>query len=462
MAAAAAGARPRWRNRLGFVLAAAGSAVGLGSIWKFPYITGANGGGWFVLIYLACIVFVAIPIMVAEIMMGRMAQRAPVGAFRAFAGPGNPWLAVGWLGVAAAFVILSYYSVVAGWTLHYAWLSGSGGLADGDPGRIKALFGSIYGNAFVNLFWHALFMGLTILAVAAGVQQGVERWLRVLMPVLFAIMIVLLARAVAMPGFGRALDFVFGPHAQDLTPGGVLEALGHSFFTLSLGMGAMITYGSYLRESEDVVATSTTVSALDTVISLMACLMVFPIIFSFGLEPGAGPGLVFVSLPIAFSQMPGGMLWAVLFFVLLGVAALGSAISLLEVAVSHLIDERGMGRIAATLAAGLAIFLVGVPSALSGGELFGRQVQALTAAAFGGPGKNWFDSLDYFASNWMLPVGGLAIALFVAWRVGGVAREHGFKSGSRWGRLYWGWVWLLRYLVPIAVGAVFLHAIGIL
>lgn len=458
----AVGPRPHWRSRLGFVLAAAGSAVGLGSIWKFPYITGVNGGGWFVLIYLACIVFVAIPIMVAEILLGRATQRSPVGAFRAIAGPGSPWLAVGWLGVAAAFVILSYYSVVAGWTLHYAWLSVSGGLSSSDPATVKALFASIHADPGVNLFWHGVFMAVTVAVVAAGVQEGVERWLNMLMPLLFAIMLVLLARAVGTPGFERSLDFVFGPHAQDLTPLGVLEALGHSFFTLSLGMGCMITYGSYLREREDIVATSTMVSMLDTIISLMACLVVFPIIFSFGLAPGAGPGLVFVSVPIAFAQMPLGALWAALFFVLLAVAALGSTISLLEVPVSHLIDERRMQRRRAAFLVGAIIFLVGVPSALSGGELFGKRVQSLTAAVFGGEGKNWFDSFDYLASNWMLPLGGLGIALFVAWRVGGVAREYGFKSGSRWARLYWAWVWLLRYLVPVAVIAVFLHAIGVL
>ena len=454
--------RPHWRNRLGFVLAAAGSAVGLGSIWKFPYITGTNGGGWFVLFYLACIVLVAIPIMAAEILMGRTTQRSPVGAFRGLSRTGSPWMAVGWLGVAAAFVILSYYSVVAGWTLHYAWLSLSGGLSSGDPAAIKQLFGAVYADPAINLFWHGVFMAITIAVVVAGVQEGVERWLNRLMPLLFLIMLALLLRAIGTPGFERSLDFVFGAHAGSFTPAGALEALGHSFFTLSLGMGAMITYGSYLRDRDDVVATSTMVSALDTVISLMACLMIFPIIFSYGLAPGAGPGLVFVSLPIAFTQMPLGMLWAALFFVLLAIAALGSAISLLEVPVSHLIDERALSRRRATLIAGGAILVLGIPSALSGGELFGRGVQSLTAAVFGGDGKNWFDSLDYLASNWMLPIGGLGIAVFMAWRVGGAAREQAFKSGSRWGRLYWIWLWLLRYLVPLAVVAVFLHAIGVL
>ncbi len=457
------GRREHWSSRLAFVLAATGSAVGLGNIWKFPYITGTNGGGWFVLIYLVAVLAVALPIMVAEILLGRAAQRSPVGAFRAYSRPGSPWLGVGWLGVAAGFVILSYYSVVAGWTLHYAWLSlrGFGGL---EAGQIRETFAELYADPALNLFWHAVFMALTIGIVAAGVHRGVERATRILMPVLLGMLLVLLVRAAGGEGFGRALDFVFGLRAGQLTPAGVLEALGHSFFTLSLGMGAMLTYGSYLRARDDLVATSVAVAGLDTAVSLMACLVIFPIIFSAGLAPGVGPGLVFVSLPIAFGQMPGGAFWAALFFLLLAVAALTSTISLLEVVVSHLMDEYRMRRRRAALGAGLATLLLGVPSAMSGGSaLFGAGFQRLTEPLFGaGQGKNWFDLLDYLASNWMLPLGGLGIALFVAWRVGGEAREQAFKAGSRFARLYWAWVALLRYVVPAGVGAVFLHAIGVL
>jgi neurotransmitter:Na+ symporter, NSS family len=449
---------------MAFVLAAAGSAVGLGNIWKFPYITGVNGGGWFVLIYLVAVVTVALPIMVAEILIGRSSQRSPVAAFRILAGKNSLWQSVGWVGVTAAFVILSYYSVVAGWTLHYCWLSLSQGFAGMGADKVQALFGEVYADAGLNLFWHGLFMLLTVAIVIAGVQHGVERWARILMPLLFFMILALLLRATESSGFGRALDFVFGAHADKLTPAGVLEALGHSFFTLSLGMGAMLTYGSYLRTHDDVVATSLAVGGLDTLISLMACMTIFPIIFAAGLEPGAGPGLVFVSLPIAFGKMDGGSLWALVFFVLLAVAALTSAISLLEVAVSHFVDNRGWGRKRAAVLIGGTIFLLGIPSALSGGTaLFGSDFENFTSAIFGeGHGKNWFDLLDYLASNWMLPLGGLGIALFVAWRMGDHAREQAFKDGSRFARLYWGWVWLLRYVVPVGVTAVFLHAVGLI
>ena len=456
--------REHWSSRLAFILAAAGSAVGLGNIWKFPYVTGTNGGGWFVLIYLLAVLAVALPIMVAEILLGRTAQRSPVAAFRALDGDHSPWQSVGWLGVAAAFVILSYYSVVAGWTLHYSWLALSQGLEGLDAQAVQALFGEVYADPGINLFWHGLFMLLTIGIVAAGVHRGVERWTRILMPLLFFMILALVVRAAGTEGFGSAIRFVFGAHGDKLTPAGVLEAVGHSFFTLSLGMGAMLTYGSYMRAKDDVVSTSLAVGGLDTVISLMACMMIFPIIFDAGLEPSAGPGLVFISLPIAFGQLPGGALWALVFFVLLAVAALTSAISLLEVAVSHTVDVHGWRRRRATVVIGGLIFVLGIPSALSGGSrLFGGDVAAATAVLFGeGKGKNWVDLFNYLASNWMLPIGGFGIALFVAWRMGGAAREQAFKAGSHLARLYWGWVWLLRYVVPAGVVAVFLHAVGVI
>lgn len=456
--------REHWSGRLAFVLAATGSAVGLGNIWKFPYITGMNGGGWFVLIYLLTVLLVALPIMVAEILIGRATQKSPVMAFRKLAGNRSPWQGIGWMGVTVAFIILSYYSVVAGWTLHYSWLAMSQGFEHLDAASIQALFGEVYADPGLNLFWHALFMILTVAIVAAGLHGGLERWTRILMPMLFFMIVALMLQAMTGAGFGRALDFVFAPHAERLTSAGVLEALGHSFFTLSLGMGTMLTFGSYLRARDDAVATSLAVGGLDTLISLMACLVIFPIIFSAGMEPGAGPGLVFVSLPIAFSEMPGGALWAMLFFLLLAVAALTSAISLLEVAVSHFIDMHGWQRRRATFTIGGAIFLLGIPSALSGGTtLFGADFQALTATLFGeGHGKNWFDLFDYLASNWMLPLGGFGIAIFVAWRMGDAARHQAFTAGSRFARLYWGWVWLLRYIVPIGVIGVFLHALDII
>lgn len=450
--------RGHWGSRLGFVLAAAGSAVGLGNIWKFPYITGENGGGAFVLVYLVCIALVGLPIMTAEVALGRMAQSSPVGAFRALSAARSPWISIGWLGVLAAFVILSYYSVVAGWSLHYTWLCLRGGFAGQDPAAISAKFGEVYASPGLNLFWHTVFMIATIAIVLGGVKGGVERASRVMMPALFVMLLGLLIYSSTLSGFGDAFRFVLGFHAEKLHPKGVLEAVGHSFFTLSVGMGAMLTYGSYLDSDADVVTSSMWIAALDTLIAICACLVLFPITFSQGMKPAAGPGLVFVNMPIALAKVPGGALLGVVFFVLLAFAALTSAISLLEVAAAYFIDERGWSRRKAALVTGGAIFLVGVPSALSGGtKLFGEQFAELT-------GKNWFDTFDYAASNWMLPVGGLGIALFVSFRVGEPARAEAIGRGSNLGSvraLYVGWLQLLRWVVPAAIVVIMLHALGV-
>lgn len=455
-------ARGTWSSRISFVLAAAGSAVGLGSIWKFPYITGVNGGSWFVLIYLACIVLVAIPIMIAEILIGRTAQRSTVGAFRALSGRGGVWAGVGWLGLSAAFLILSYYFVVCGWTLHYAWLALSGELTAPDASGFAALFAEVHASPSINLSWFLAFIAMTAAVVIGGVQKGIERCCRTLVPLLLLVMVVMMTDAVRGPGFARGMQFVFGLQGT-ITGHGVLEALGHSFFTLSLGMGAMITYGSYLSRKDDAVAAASMVAGFDTVISLLACMTIFPIIFAFGLDAAAGPGLVFVSLPVAFAQMPGGQWWAATFFALLAIAALSSTISLFEVIVSHLMDERGMTRPRACLLSAGALGLAGMPAALSGGtQVFGGAVQSATFGLFGGEGKNWFDLVDYVSSNWLLPFSGLGIALFMAWRVGAQAREQAFRSGTRFGGLYWSWIWLLRYLVPPAIVAVFLEVTGLL
>lgn len=449
--------RAHWRSRFGFILAAAGSAVGLGNLWKFPYVTGTNGGGAFVLVYLLCIVLVGLPIMLAEVALGRMAQTGPVGAFRQAGG--GPFTLFGGMGVLCAVVILSYYSVVAGWSLHYIWLAAQGTFAVGEPDAIVELFGALAADPVTSSFWHVVFMAITIAVVYGGVRKGVERAARWLMPTLFVLMLVMLVHATTLEGFGQAVDFVFAFRTDKLTPEGVLEALGHSFFTLSLGMGAMLTYGSYLSKDDDIVTASIAIGVLDTLVALMACLVLFPITFTHGIEPSAGPGLVFVSMPVAFSQLPGATLWALIFFVLLFFAALSSGISLLEVVTAYFIDERGWGRPKATLFCGLSITLLGIPSALANGtELFGKHTEQLL-------GKNWLDAFDYAASNWMLPLGGLGIALVTAYRVGDEARRTELALGSRIGKLggfYLTWLQLLRYLVPVCIVLVMLHAIGLL
>lgn len=353
--------RALWGTRLGFVLAAAGSAIGLGNIWKFPYIAGENGGGAFVLVYLICIVLVGLPIMIAELMLGRHTRRDAVGAFSHIEGPRSPWLAAGWVSIGAAFVILSYYAVVAGWTLEYVVKAVSNSFIGQDAQTIEGMFDTLVQEGSKQLLWHFGFMALALAIVIGGIQKGIERWSKILMPVLFVLLMLLFTNAMLSPGAWDGITFMFRPDFSKLTPGAILEAMGHAFFTLSLGMAAIITYGSYLSRTEDLFGVSIRVVILDTLIALVAGLSIFPVVFSFNLEAAAGPGLVFKTIPVVFSQMTGGYVLAIIFFLLLAFAALTSGISLLEAQVAFLIDEKGWSRKrATTFLAGLA-FVAGIP-----------------------------------------------------------------------------------------------------
>ena len=451
--------RDNWSSRTGFILAAAGSAVGLGNIWKFPYITGENGGGAFVLVYLLCIALIGIPILIGEVVIGKATQKSAVPAFRDLSGePASPWMSFGWIGVAAAFLLLSYYGVIAGWTMHYGWLAVSGAFAGQSEEEIKGIFGHVVSSPSINVGWQIAFMALTIGIVACGIKRGIEVASKILLPALFLILVVLLVRGVMTDGFSEAASFVFGFHTDQLTRNGILEALGHSFFTLSIGMGTMVAYGSYLSRKSDVVGTSFIIGGLDTLIALIACMVLFPITFTYGFEPAAGPGLVFQNMPIALMSLPGGSFFATIFFILLFFAALTSAISLLEVAASYFIDEWKWSRGGAAFITGIIITLVGIPAALSNGDalngLFNSGVADIT-------GMNWFDSVDWLVSNLLLPFGGMGVALFLTWHVGAKAREVGFKEGTPFQRAYVGWLFLLRWLVPIAIIFVFLNAVGV-
>lgn len=448
--------RGSWASGVGFVLAAAGSAVGLGNIWRFPYVTGNNGGGLFVLVYLAAIAFVGLPIMIAEIMIGRMSQRSTVGAFKSLAGPRSPWTGLGWMFVLGATAILSFYAVVAGWALHYCWLAATGAFSGRGPAEVQALFGALEADAGLNLFWLAVFMAMTVAVVVGGVRSGLERWSRILMPALFLMLLFLAVRVSTLDGFGTGIRFVFGFHADQLTGRGVLEAVGQAFFSLSVGMGGMLTYGSYLDRDDDVPGNAVSVAAVDTLIALLACVVLFPIIFTYGQEPAQGPGLIFVNLPMAFAQMPAGGLLALVFFVLLVFAALTSSISLLEVVTAYFVDEKAWSRRRATIVGGVAITILGIPSALSGStELFGARLERIF-------GSDWFGLVGTVSSDWALPLGGLGMALFVGFKVAADRRRTEFLAGNRLGRFYLAWLGFLRWVVPAALVVVFLQAVGVL
>ncbi len=436
--------RPLWATRLGFILAAAGSAVGLGNVWKFPYVTGENGGGAFVLVYLGCIVLVGLPIMMSELMIGRHTRRNAVGAFTALSGRGSPWRLAGWTSVLAAFIILSYYSVVAGWTLDYVVRSLVGSFSGESPEIIEGIFDALIASGSRQMLWHLVFIVLCLGIVVGGVQKGIERWSKILMPLLFILLVLLLINGLLSEGALAAATFMFRPDFASLTPGAVLEAMGHAFFTLSLGMAAMITYGSYLPKNEDLFSVSLRIVALDTIIAIMAGLAIFSIVFSVGMAPGGGPGLIFKTVPVVFSQIPGGPFFAIIFFVLLSFAALTSAISLLEAQVAYLIDERGWSRPRATGALAALAFIVGIPTALS--------YNVMADWTFIGA-LSFFDSADLIASNFLLPIAGLITAIYVGWFwSGSQEKEELIAGGAGW--VYPVWHFAIRFISPTAVAIV--------
>ncbi len=436
--------RALWTTRLGFVLAAAGSAVGLGNIWKFPYITGQNGGGAFVLVYLGCIVVVGLPIMMAELMIGRHTRRDAVGAFIQLEHRRSFWLSAGWVSVAAAFIILSYYSVVAGWTLDYVFRALAGSFTGQPAEAIEGIFDGLIGNGPRQLLWHVIFILLCLGIVIGGVQKGIERWSKILMPILLVLLVLLFLNGMFSKGAWEGIVFMFRPDFTKLTAGSVLEAMGHAFFTLSLGMAAMITYGSYLSRNENLLSASLRVVILDTMIALMAGLAIFPIVFSVGMAPGQGAGLVFKTIPVVFSKITGGYVLAILFFLLLAFAALTSAISLLEAQVAYLIDERGWGRKKATSFLAFLAFAAGVPTALSYNLLSDwTLIGDLT----------FFDSMDLIASNYLLPISGLLISIYVGWFWKGSEEKEELIAGDA-GWIYPAWHFLIRFVSPTAVAIV--------
>jgi NSS family neurotransmitter:Na+ symporter len=435
----AAQARGAWTGNVGFILAAAGSAIGLGNIWMFPYRTGTNGGAAFVLVYIGAVLAIGIPLLLAEVAIGRYTKRNPVGAFRALRS-GSAWPLLGWMGVVAGFVILSYYGVVAGWALEYTWRCASGGLLAIERVGVGEFFGALTSSGGRQVVEQALFMLMTVAVVSRGIEAGIERASRVLMPALLALLLVLLGYSLTSDGAQQGLAFLLKPRFEDLGWSGVLAALGQAFFSLSLGMGAMITYGSYLSDDEPLVRPAFLIAAMDTSLAILAGLVIFPLVFAFGLEPGAGPGLIFITLPKAFVKMPGAGFLATAFFALVLFAALTSAISLLEVVVAFVIDELRITRGAASWSAGTLIFAMGVPSAVVPGFL---------------------DRVDGLASNWLLPGGGLLIALFAGWALTGEEALNAYRGRSGFETGFRVWRSCVRYLAPVAVAFILLQNTGV-
>ena len=439
-----------WSSRLAFILAATGSAVGLGNIWRFPYLASDNGGGAFVLVYLGCIFFVGLPVLIAEILIGRHGRRSPITALAQITretGAPRAWAGMGWIGIVAGVLILSFYSVVGGWTLRYAWLYLSqlfGGPAILDP---AASFGAMLADPAALALWHALFMAVTVGVVALGVEKGLERAVRFLMPALFLTLLLLVGYGATTGHLGQAASFLFRPDWSKVDSGVLVAAMGQAFFTLSLGMCAMMTYGAYLPAKVSIPRTVAIVAVCDTTVALLAGLAIFPIVISFGISPeGGGPGLIFTSLPLAFEAMPGGIVYGLAFFALLFVAAWTSSISLLEPATAYMVERGRSRRSAALMMAGLcwALGLVTVFSfnIWSHVRMLDRDLMGL---------------IELVANDIMLPLGGLLIALFAGWVLKDSILREQLAGMPAWG--FTVWRWLLRVLCPLLVLAVLLNAL---
>ena len=405
--------REQWGSRLGFILAAAGSAVGIGNIWKYPHMAGSNGGAAFTLVYLLCILIVGMTIVIAEFAIGRKTQLSPVGAFEKLA-PGSYWRWVGFLGVASAFVILAFYGVVGGWIMKYIFIALSGGFdsLNNNPDAAKDLFVTFTESTWTPIFFQIAFMSICMFVIINGVKDGIENWSKVMMPIIVGLLFVLAIRGLTLPGGDEGLKFLFLPRFEELTASAIVSALGHAFFTLSLGMGTMITYGSYLDKEQNLLKSALWVLALDTFIAILAGIAIFTTVFALKADPAGGAGLIFFILPSVFPQLAYGSIWGFLFFGLLFMAALTSAISILEVVTAYFIDQKGWSRKKATIQFGLVITLVGVFCSLSlgGGVNITSSLGPGFAKIFG---STFFDFLDNLSSKYMLPIGGMFTALFI-------------------------------------------------
>lgn len=435
--------RETWGSRYGFLLAAVASAVGLGNIWRFPYITGEYGGGAFLLVYLLCVLLIGLPTMIAEFSIGKKGQSDAVGSF-ANTAKSKPWVIGGWLGVITSFLIVSFYAVICGWVLYYMFSYLTGSLQQVEAGGIEAYFGGFIGDAFLPVLWQVIVMAIIVGILYFGVKKGIEFSNKIFMPLLAVILLVLAGYGLTLDGAGEGLAFLFVPDWSALTdPSLYLAAIGQSFFTLSLGMGIMVTYGGYLSKETgaQLPSTATRVVLLDTLFAIIVGIVIFTAVFSIGMDTAQGPGLVFVVLPEVFNQMAaGGTIFAILFFFLVFIAGLSSAISLAEVSVAFAMRQVNLTRRKATLIVGVLITAFGIPSALSQGGPLGDFLIA---------GLPFLDFVDLLTDSYFLPIGGLIVVLFVGWgwKTKEAFEEADFKNKSI-AKL---WLFLIRYFAPLMI-----------
>ena len=442
--------REHWSSRLGFIFAAIGSAVGLGVLWKFPYTVGKNGGGLFLLSYIICILVIGIPVFIGELVMGRVSQKAAVGAFAHLCAGRNSWKVGGWFGVLSSFFIMGFYPVVAGWGMSYILMSLTGFYQNLSEAQIGEAYFLLSHSGSITLFWQFLFTLITMGIVLSGVRKGIEFWSRIMTRALFILLLILFVYACRLSGFSEAAHFIFAPDWGEFHLSSVLEALGLAFFTLSLGQGIMISYGSYLKEDVNLPNMAAIVSGSVIIVAMLAAMTVFPIVFTFGLSPSGGTGMIFTTLPFLFAKLPGALILSTIFFVLFVFTALTSAIPFVEVVATNLMELLGWDRRKAVLLTCLATFIFGIPAALSNsGAIFPEWTQIY--------GKNFFETIEQLVFIWLVPVAGLITSLFIGW-----VMDREILKANMSERLFPVWHFFMRWVIPAIILLIIVDKGGIL
>ena len=436
-------------------MAAIGSAIGLGILWKFPYVTGENGGGLFLLCYLVCLILIAVPIFISELILGRSAQAAAVGAFAYHEPRQGMWRAGAWLGIASSFLIMSYYSVIGGYGLSYILMSLNGFYNGLELTEIPKLYDRLHGSGPISVFWHFVFTAMSAGIVYAGVRKGIENWSKILVKIFFVLLLVLFIYSTTLSGFGKAFEFVMHPSTANFKPSSVLQALGLAFFTMSLGQGIMISYGSYMKPSENVVSVSLIVGGSIILVAALSALTIFPVVFTFDLPAKAGPGLVFKTLPYLFAQLPASMILSTMFFTLFVFTGLTSAVPLIEVVASNLMELTKLSRQRAVLLVSGLTFLFGVPSAYAGATGVFDQWSTIFR-------ENFLQTMDDLVTVWLIPFAGLITAVFVGWKMKRDVALNEFAMGRFGVRVFNVWRFVLRYVVPVLILAIVMHSSGLI
>jgi NSS family neurotransmitter:Na+ symporter len=444
--------REHWSSRLGFLMAAIGSAIGLGLLWKFPYTVGENGGGLFLLAYFLSVLFLGMPLFVAEVLLGKRTQKAAVLAFATVEPKQAGWRVGAYLGVFASFLIMSYYSVIAGWGMNYILMSLCGFYSGLQEGEIAHAFTLLSHSSSITLFWHFLFTAITMGVVFTGVRKGIEYWSKMMVKILLVLLLILLGCSLTLEGLGEACRFVFYPHVATFKWSSILEAVGLAFFTLSLGQGIMISYGSYVSAKEDIVKMAAIVGISVIVVAIMAAMMIFPVVFTFGLEPNSGFGLVFQTLPYLFAKLPASMLISTLFFSLFVFTALTSAFPLIEVVAGNIMELFHVSRQRAVLGTAIGTFVFGIPSACAGSGLIFPEWERIFSS-------NFLVTMDHLVSVWVIPIAGLITSVFVGWRMEGAMKKGEFMNYP-W--LLPVWNFFLRFVIPVVMVMIIIQKSGVL